>query len=168
MFKDFSSVARVALLAVFLTAGCRSLPPLPRADLAAPGWTVFQGQALWRSEHEAPEIAGELVVAFHNDGRTLVQFSKTPFPLVIAQTTANAWQIEAPVENRRFARNGAPPRRVLWFHLPELLQSSAGEKPPEPWSWRKNGDELRVENRSTGEHLEGFLEPAAKAPRGSQ
>src|ERR1043166_5371267 len=45
------------------TSGCVSLHPLPRIDFHQPGWTVRQGQAVWRLEHRKQEIAGELLVA---------------------------------------------------------------------------------------------------------
>src|SRR5439155_15039375 len=69
------------LLALCVPA-CRMLPPLPSVNLAEPGWTVHEGQAIWRPKRDAPEIAGEILVATHQDGRALVQFTKTPFPFV--------------------------------------------------------------------------------------
>src|SRR5687767_7740505 len=101
----------LALCALALTA-CRTIPDLPRANLSEPGWTVHQGQALWTPKRNATEIAGELVVATRSDGRTLLQFIKTPFPLVIAQTTSNLWQIEIPPQNRVVAGRGTPPSRA--------------------------------------------------------
>src|SRR4051794_7047631 len=91
------------LLLVFGTLGCRTAPPFPPADLTEAGWTVHQGQAIWRAKRTKPEIAGEILSAANRDGRTFVQFTKTPFPFVIAQTTTNAWQIESPTQGRRYS-----------------------------------------------------------------
>ncbi len=149
-----------ALLGFSFLAGCRTLPPLPPANLSAPDWTVLQGQAIWKPAADAPEIAGDLLVATNRTGATFIQFTKTPFPLIIAQSTSNRWQIEAPVENRRFARNGAPPQRVMWFQLPRAL---GGNPPQERWRWTARNENWRLENPATGERLEGFvqLQPAA-------
>lgn len=145
---------------IILLTGCRTLPPLPAADLSRPGWSIQQGQAIWRSNSEAPEIAGEILIASRRDGSSLVQFTKTPFPLVIARTTPNAWQIESPVENRRFARKGKPPARLPWFHLPRLVGDPTVSA-PFPWKSRVSPDMWRLENVQTGESIEGFVEPAA-------
>src|SRR5579863_3389219 len=118
MFKKISNVnsfflppgnaalrlARLAglILPVFLLAlpGCQTIPPLPAANLKEPGWTVHQGQAVWHDKKEGLELAGELLVAVNPDGRSFVQFTKTPFPMVIAQTTSNSWQIQDVRKNK--------------------------------------------------------------------
>ena len=142
------------VLLLFGLTACKSIAPLPEANLSESGWNVRQGQAVWRSKKDAPEIAGEILLATNATGRAFVQFTKTPFPFVIAQTTTNAWQIEAPAENRRFARFGAPPQGILWFQLPPAL---AGEKLPARWRWNNSGETWRLENRWTGEALEGYF-----------
>src|ERR1043166_4713848 len=84
-------------LALLVACGaCRTVLPLPPANLSQPGWTVRQGQAIWRSARKAPEIAGELLLATRTDGEAFVQFTKTPFPLVIAQTSGSDWEIRFP------------------------------------------------------------------------
>jgi hypothetical protein len=153
--KCCASMVVVLLNILLLFTGCRTLPPLPQADLSQADWTVFAGQALFQPNAEAPEIAGELLVATNRNGAAFVQFTKTPFPLIIAQNTSNTWQIEAPVENRRFARNGSPPSRIMWFQLPRAL---AGSELPPPWHWTPLGDSWRLENRRTGERLQGFVQ----------
>src|SRR6185503_6749264 len=50
--------AALALSALLLTS-CRTTLTLPPVNLSEPGWTLRQGQALWRSKRDAPEIAGE-------------------------------------------------------------------------------------------------------------
>jgi hypothetical protein len=136
-------------------AGCRSLPPLPPANFAEPGWTVREGQAVWRAKRNAPEIAGEILVATQNNGRTFVQFTKTPFPFVIARTETNSWQIEMPVQNNRYSGRGHPPSRVIWFLLPRVIEGSPA---PKGWSWQAGKDNRwRLEERSTGDSLEGYF-----------
>jgi hypothetical protein len=159
MFEDKFLQPRLLAFALLLSLanGCRTAPPLAKADFSEPGWTLHQGQAVWRSKRDAVEIAGEILLATNLNGRSLVQFTKTPFPFVTAQTTTNIWQIEAPVENRRFSGRGSPPARVIWFQLPRAY---AGLPVPERWSWRSTSNNWRLENVSTGELLEGYFEPA--------
>ena len=143
----------LALCALALTA-CHTLPDLPRANLSEPGWTVQQGQALWTPKRNATEIAGELVVATRSDGRTLLQFIKTPFPLVIAQTTSNLWQIEIPPQNRVVAGRGTPPSRAGWLQLARALSG----KPVAPaWHFGRDGSDWRLENPRSGEVVSGYL-----------
>src|SRR6266436_5715904 len=88
---------------------CRTAPPMAPANLSAPGWTIRQGQAVWRPKTEAPEIAGELLVATHRNGQTFLQFTKTPLPFVVARITTNRWRIEFVVDHREFTGHGQPP-----------------------------------------------------------
>ena len=151
MYRSFFAAI---LLLVLLGMGCRSLPPLPPANLSEPGWTVKEGQAVWRSKRNAPEIAGEIMVATRKDGRAFVQFTKTPFPFVIARTQTNCWQLEVPTRNKRYAAPGHPPERIIWFQIPAAL---AGEPLPKRWSWEAKENQWRLENRSTGASLEGYF-----------
>lgn len=152
------------LLVVIALTGCitTTAPPLPKANLSEPGWTVQQGQAVW---HRTPDrsssgasagpsdIAGDLILATRTDGSTFIQFSKA-VPLFIAQSTPAGWQIEIPPQNRRYARHGKPPRRVIWFQLADAL---AGKPLAKDWTWNNSGTNWRLVNRSSGESLEGFL-----------
>lgn len=145
----------LAGLIVFIQAGCASLTrSLPPVNLQEPGWVVHQGQAVWKLPRSKQDIAGELTVALGPDGRSFLQFSKTPFPLVIGQTTANRWQIEFPPQNKRYAGSGSPPRRAMWLYLPRVL---AGKSPPAHWSWSNSNGNWRLSNPMTGESLEGFF-----------
>lgn len=139
-----------------LTA-CQSLPELPKVDLSQPGWTLRQGQAVWHPRRHAPEIAGDLIVASHPDGQAFVQFSKSPLTLVSAEKTAYEWQVEFPLQDKRYAGRGKPPSRLSWLVLPEAL---SGAIPPQPWEWRvEKGGNWRLSNPKTGESLEGYLAP---------
>ena len=145
------------LLALCSLSACRTAPPLSAVNLAEPDWRVQQGQAVWRSKKAAPEIAGELLVAVHASGRTFLQFTKVPLPFVVAQTTTNSWQIEFVADNRTYSGRGEPPAQVAWLQLTRCL---AGTVPPAGWNWRKSGGgRWRLENKNTGEMLEGYLAP---------
>ena len=97
------------------------------------------------------------MVATNTDGRTVLQFTKTPFPFVIAQTTPQSWQLEVPAQNKKYSGPGKAPARVGWFHLPPALQ---GVAPPKPWIFRQPENEnWHLENRSSGEMIEGYLNP---------
>lgn len=140
----------------FLLSACNTRP-LPPANFSAPGWTIQQGQAVWRSKKDAPEIAGELLLATNANQRTVLQFTKTPFPFLIAQTTTNSWQLEVPAQNKKYSGPGRPPKRVAWFYLPPALQ---GVAPPRPWVFKKLADEnWHLENTISGEMIEGYLSP---------
>lgn len=147
----------VLLAALGTLAACRTVPPLPPSNFAEPGWTVRQGQAVWRTGQNSPELAGELLVAAHHDGRTLVQFTKTPLPFVVAQTTTNSWQVDFVPKNKTYSGRGEPPARVIWLHLASSLK---GEPPPKPFVFEKTPDAgWKLENRATGAMISGYLTP---------
>lgn len=154
--SGFSSSLAGALL--LLLCACQTVPRLAPVNFAEPGWKVQQGQALWKPSRTAPELAGELLVAHHLDGRALLQFTKTPFPFVIAQTTDNPkrWQIEIPPQNKIYSGPGNPPARLSWLQLAAALR----EKPlAKKWRFEKFPDgRWHLENQSSGESIEGFLE----------
>ena len=146
------SICRIVLLGSICS--CRSLPPIPAANLSEQGWTVRQGQAVWRRARGAPEIAGELLVGTRTNGEALVQFNKTPFPIVIAQKTSERWEIQVPARNETHVGPGNPPGRIVWFRLAEAL---AGDTLPPPWSWRYDSNGWTLENRTSGESLSGYF-----------
>jgi hypothetical protein len=131
------------------------MPKLPPIDTSAPGWKVRQGQALWRNKADAPEIAGEIILASNANGGAFVQFLKNPLPLVTAQVTPKQWQIEFIPEKRNFSGPGKPPKQLLWLHLLRGLQSIT---PPPPLELAKTADGgTRIENKRTGERIILFL-----------
>ncbi len=142
------------LLLLLAAGGCRTLPPLPPVNLSQPGWTVRQGQAIWRPAGTSTELAGEILVATRTNGAAFLQFSKSPFPLVVAQQNSNEWQIEFSTENKRYSGRGNPPSRLIWLWLGRML---LGEPAPKKWSWRVDNDGWRLENRVTGEAVEGYF-----------
>lgn len=142
------------VFALVLCAGCKTPAPLPKVNLQEPGWTVRQGQAVWRLEHGTREIAGDLIVANGPEDRSFVQFSKSPFPLVIAQSTAHQWAVEFPPQNKHYAGRGQPPLRLIWLYLPRVL---SGKAPPKGWIWRQDAMQWHLENPASGESLEGYF-----------
>ena len=86
----------------------------------------------------------------------MVQFTKTPFPMVVARTAAGAWQLDAPAQNRRYTFRGAPPGRIIWFQLSHAL---SGTSLPKQWLWHHADANWRLENSGTGESLEGYFNP---------
>lgn len=145
------------LLFLFMLSSCRTPAPASKVNLSEPGWTVRQGQAIWRSKRDAPEIAGELLLATNVDGRTLAEFTKTPLPILIAQTGTNTWRIELIAENRTYAGRGSPPTRVLWLHLASGLGGASLPgglilAPTDDSHWT-------IENSRSGESIQGYLLP---------
>jgi len=141
------------ILAVSL-CGCLSLHPLPKADISQPGWTVRQGQAVWKPPGpKSPEIAGDLLLATRADGSAFVQFTKTPFPFAIAQISSNHWQLEIPPRNKRYTARGKPSGRIIWF---QLVNALTGKPLAKGWTWNDSGTNWQLKNTS-GESLEGFL-----------
>ncbi|MBU6399435.1 MAG: hypothetical protein KGS61_03875 [Verrucomicrobia bacterium] len=145
----------VLAVGLLLTGSCRSTPPLPPVDLSAPGWQVRQGQAVWRPTKSRPEVAGDLWVATRPGGDLFVQFAKEPFVLATAQVAGERWRIEFGAG--RYSRRGIgqPPARFAWFELGRVL---AGEVPHNGWDFmRLTTNTWKLENRRTGESLEGYV-----------
>lgn len=157
--RHFGEGAKALLLLAGLslltfTAGCVTGRPLPPANLSEPGWTVRQGQAVWKPNSKAPEIAGELLLATRPDGSAFVQFTKTPFPFAVAQMTTNAWQIDFPPLNKHYRRHGNPSARIVWFQLAKAV----AEKPlARGWTWQNSESHWQLKNPSSGESLEGYF-----------
>jgi len=150
----FLTIISLGLFGALL--GCRTAPSLPPADLRAPGWEIRQGQALWKPRRDADGIAGELIIAIQKDDRSLVQFSKTPFPIVTAGIGPNSWELEIPTQGKHYSHRGTPPDRVIWF---QLLKAIANGQLPKPWSWASPDGDGRwsLQNGTSGESLEGYF-----------
>lgn len=146
----------VVALALWIT-GCATIPPLPPVNTAEPGWQLRQGQALWKPNREAPEIAGEVLLATNPDGRTLLQFTKNPLPFVTVQTSNQLWEIDFVPQQRRFSGKGTPTPRLIWVHLSRALNGQAVRSPLV--FTNSTGDEWRLENPRSGETVMGFLNP---------
>jgi hypothetical protein len=143
------------LASVALLTACRTAPP--PVDLAAPGWRVWSGQAIWKPSASESEIAGELLLALNADGQGLIQFSKAPFTLVEARFAPGQWRIELPLRRIRACGHGDPPARFAWFQLPAIVLI---QPPGAEWCViRGDGGTWRVVNQHTGETLNGFWSP---------
>jgi hypothetical protein len=155
---SFGPALRLALLAApMLAAGCLTPSHPPLFTSAGPGWRVKEGQALWRPGRQFPELGGELVMASHDDGRCVVEFAKTPLPLVTVQTTSNKWFIEFPARRMSFGGRQPPPTRFAWAYLPAAL---SGDSLPGALRFQRKSDGgWRLENTRSGETVEGFLSP---------
>jgi hypothetical protein len=130
---------------------------MPQVDLKAEGWQVRRGQAVWSPKRGAQEMAGELLVATHADGRAFVQFTKEPFPIVTAQADSRTWQVTFPAHRRSWHGRGELPVRWLWLQLP---RAAVGDSPEPPWQMsRRNPATFSLDNPVTGERLTGFLAP---------
>ena len=142
-------------LALFFLLGCRTVPPLPPVNLTETAWTVRRGQAIWKTKADAPELAGDFLIGIREDGQLFAQFTKTPFPMVVAQATTNQWQLELPMQNKRYSGKHKPPARLIWLQLPAVL---AGRSPPKGWSWQGLDSKVsRLENKRTGEFVEIYV-----------
>jgi len=142
------------LFPVLWLAGCKLIPTLPRVDLHDAAWRVLEGQAVWRPNRTAPELAGEFLLATNVNHAIYFQFSKAPFPMIVAQSTAKGWQLEIPIRGKCYSGPGSPPARVIWLRLPALLR---GEPPPKHWLWTHSGDHWTLANEKTGESIDGVL-----------
>ena len=140
------------LLLLFLVA-CHT-PPFPPVDLAAPGWQTRTGQAIWKPDRLKPEIVGDLILSTDQNGNAYLEFSKA-FPIVHARLMPDAWQIEFPPQNKRYAAPGPPPARISWL---QLLRIWTGAEIPKRWNASdrsENGITLR--NTKTGELIEAHF-----------
>ena len=154
--RHFRPWQAAALLLVALVFGsCRTVPPLRPVNLSEPGWNLHQGQALWRTKRDAPEVAGEIIFATSARGATLLQLTKNPLPFVTVQTSGESWQIEFVPERRRLSGQGTPNTRLLWIHLARALN---GTRPPPSLKFEQTEPHgFRIENPRTGEVITGFL-----------
>ncbi len=152
-----ASAGCLAILSLLLlTSGCASSG---KRLFTATGsdWHVLQGQAIWKPRKKMPEIGGDLVMAVDTNGRCLLEFSKTPMTLVRTQMTPEHWLIDFPPRDISFSGSHRPPMRFLWLQLWPAL---SGRTLPEPLSFQRKPDGgWRLENKSSGETLEGFLGP---------
>lgn len=145
------------LLAVLLLGGGCQTTKRSLFTVSGPEWKVQEGQALWRPRRGMPEIGGDLVLASHPDGRSFLQFAKTPMTLVSVQTTPERWLIQFPPKGWAFSGHGHPSTRFAWLHLPAAL---AGRPLTKAMRFElKSGGSWRLENTRSGETLEGFLAP---------
>ncbi len=136
---------------VLALCGC-STAPLPPANLSAPGWTVQQGQALWKPTATRPEIAGDLIMATNTDGDCFIQFTKTPFTIATAQISGSHWQLTFGNDQHSWRGSGTPISRFVWLQLPRAF---AGAPIAPNWQFHPGANGWQFQNPHTGESLEG-------------
>ncbi len=141
---------------LMLFCGCQTVPQ-NLFTVSGPAWRVQQGQALWTPKRGAPQFGGDLILATDANGRSLVQFDKTPLTIVTAQVTPELWLLSFPQGGGFWDGRNPPTTRTVWPYLADAL---AGKPLPEPlhFSQEANGN-WRLENIKTGEIVEGFLSP---------
>lgn len=150
-------LASLALaLSVVCLVGCSRIIILPEVDLDDPKWTIWEGQALWTPRSDLTALAGDLIVARDPGGDVLVSFSKSPFPIFTAQTAGNMWRIDFIDKGRSYYGIGRPPKKFIWFRLPDLLE---GASPPKQWEVEETAEaEWHLFNRKTGETIRVVLD----------
>lgn len=117
----------------------------------------MQGQAIWQPPGHRAEMAGELLLATNVNGDFFVQFSKSPFTVATAEFSGGKWEIQFGAKDYHKSGRGAPPARFSWFELPRALN---GSHPGSIWKFEyQPGGAWRLENRRTGETLEGRFFP---------
>jgi len=122
-----------------------------------PGWTLQQGQAVWKPTAKRPELAGELLMATNANGDYFVQFTKNPLPVATAERLKGRWQIIFGADKFSWRGCGEPPKRFVWFQLPRAM---AGAPVTGHWQFRTmTTNSWRFENSHTGETLEGGFFP---------
>ena len=142
---------------LLLICGCRTRDLFPAADFQSPGWTSRQGQAVWKPTRTRPALAGELLLATHTNGDSLIQFDKLPFPLVSARVSGDRWQIRFGSDTSAWHGRGKPSQRFVWLQLPHAL---ASEPIDDDWQFIRHDDgSWQLDNNHTGESLEGCLSP---------
>ncbi len=139
-----------------MLVGCSSVTPLPEVDLNAPGWTVWTGQALWKAEASQPAIAGEIVLARHQNSDVLISFAKPPVPIFTAQTYGKRWTIDLIHNQRSHSGTNGPPARFVWFQIPALIQDSTM---PKGWQVDAEDDSIwQLRNPDSGESIRVVLD----------
>lgn len=148
---------RVGLgLAVVALLGACAAPGLEPVDLSEAGWRVWTGQATWQRNRDAAAIAGELIVARHDDNRRFVAFSKTPVSIFAGAQHHNGWRLDYAVANRAQGGRGEAPRRIVWFRLAEVIEH---EIDPPGWTVERPAiNEIIVSRTQTGERIRMLLD----------
>jgi hypothetical protein len=134
--------------------GCYSHKPYPWPpdNLSAPGWKVWNGQAVWKPRKNIPELTGDVMVAV-NGKRAIVQFTKT-ITFATARLDGRHWEIDFPAGNRVYAGHYPLPSHFAWFELPGLVE---GVPPRRSWVEKGNLDEWEINSRHGSETLHGYL-----------
>jgi hypothetical protein len=146
----------MGIIASTCLSGCATSVDLPEVDLAADGWRIWTGQAVWTRNGESPPIAGEVIVARDDQGDVYASFSKPPLPIFSARTHDGTWRIDVVEGGKSYSGRGDPPKRFVWFDLPVVLEGGA---PRGMWSSESPGPgEYLIRNTKTGESVRLVLD----------
>ena len=136
--------------------GACAAPRLEPVDLAEAGWRVWTGQATWRRHRDAAAIAGDLIVARHDDNRRFVAFTKPPVSILSGVQLVSGWRLDYAIANRAQGGRGKAPHRVVWFRLPEVIEHATD---PPGWTVERHGaTEIIVTRTQTGERVRMLLD----------
>jgi hypothetical protein len=154
-WDHFVAAILLAGSGIFL-AGCAT-GKIPRLSAGGSGWKVQQGQAIWKAGRGRPELGGDLILATTAADVSIINFSKTPLPIINGQRTGTNWLVEFPAKKWTFGGGGEPPKRFGWLYLPDAL---AGRPIPERFHFEQKPDGTwRLENTRSGEVIAGYLLP---------
>ena len=118
---------------------------------------VATGASRLEAHQEQAELTGEFLLATNANGDFFAQFAKPPFTLVVARSEGDRWQIEFGSGGYSRRGHGRRPGRFAWIQLPTAL---AGMGVGDDWRLdRPAVNSWRMENRRTGERLEGVFFP---------
>ena len=147
-------------LGALLCVGCKTVR-IEQVDLDFPGWDLFEGEAVWRSDKNANDMVVGVIFARHLDGCLHLQVAKEGIPLNIVQVHSDAWVCEMPLMKRHYegrvssVQSRGVTAQLGWLQV--LLQ--LGDRRLHP-SWNSlivaEGQWL-LENDGTGERIELFL-----------
>jgi hypothetical protein len=139
-------------------SGCLA-PKLVPISLKDEGWTSREFPAVWQQSSRAPEIAGDVLVAFHTDGTRYIQFSKGGLPILSARASKDGWMLSSSLRKGTFGGHSSPPNSIVWFQVPTVSHPGPSAiKPPWVLETAENGGWILRHLRS-GERLEGLGEP---------
>lgn len=145
-------------LLVLSAPGCFA-PKLAPISLRAEGWTSRECPAVWQRSSRAPEIAGDLLVAFHTDGTRFIQFSKGGLPILTARASSSGWSLNSSLRKGTFGGRRSPPDSIVWFQVPTVPNPNTSTvKPPWELETAESGGWILRHPRS-GERLEGLSAP---------
>ncbi len=149
------SKARIlfGLLAMICLSGCHTPLQWDTFKFSDPGWTVWNGQAVWRPTRSMPELSGDLTVAVNTNGQAFVQFTKT-LPFATARLDGKRWQIEFPAGDRLYSGRFPLPSHFGLLRLPAVATESPVGK---HWTKKVDLDQWELQNVGTGETLRGYL-----------